>query len=481
MDETPPSPVQTVYAAWLERSALWLLVALMAWAQFPLGSNRPWSWSFLVLLVAFVWTVWTASAVLDPQPALRAARRHAVPGLLLLAVLGWVWLQSETFMPADWKHPVWNLVAHAFGRHVPGTISIDPDATRTEWMKLASYVALGWLAAVLAERYENARTIYVAVFAIGVAYAVYGITLSALGTSQATILEGMRPPYGRDVSGAFVAKNSFATFTGIALLAGLPLLVEAGRHQVVAARGWRTHMRTLIQFAVGRGAVWLIGSLILLGALIASDSRAGLIATLVGLVAMFVLALAIAARRQSVRWTLTGGAAAALAILGLFLLNGQNVQSRFENLIETSGSEEIRPEMWNAAYAGLLARPYTGTGLGTYRDVYSLYANSFIPYVVDRAHNDLLEFPMGVGLPAAGAWYLAFLILAIQCARGVLRRHRRRIYAMTAVGATVLVTVHSLFDFSLQMPAVAVLFAAILGVGLGQCMPTRADTAKGTS
>jgi hypothetical protein len=48
---------------------------------------------------------------------------------------------------------------------------------------------------------------------------------------------------------------------------------------------------------------------------------------------------------------------------------------------------------------------------------------------------------------------------------------------MTAVGATVLVGFHSIFDFSLQMPAVSVLYAVILGIGIGQSQPSRDSTA----
>jgi O-antigen ligase len=242
-------------------------------------------------------------------------------------------------------------------------------------------------------------------------------------------------------------------------------------------RGWRTHLRTFIQFALGRGAVWLVGSLILLAALIASDSRAGLIATLIGLFAVFALTLVVSARRQGLKWTLLGGAGAGAAIFVLFLVNGHNVQSRFENMIETTGAGELRPVMWGAAMRALADHPWTGTGLGTYADAYHLYADSFVPYVVDRAHNDYLEFAMGVGIPAAAAWLLAFCILAVQCARGALRRHRRRIYAMTAVGATVLVGFHSMFDFSLQMPAVSVLSAIVMGVGIAQSQLTRDGSA----
>lgn len=466
------------FARLSERATLWLLIAILAWVQFPLGSNHPWSWSFLVLLVALDWLAWIPAGLADWSATVRAAKRVAIPGALLLSVLIWGWVQSAGFTPAAWHNPVWSMASPALGRAVAGAISINPFVSATELMKLASYVATGWLAFVLAARYENARTLFVAVFAVGVAYALYGIVLSALGTSQLTLLEGLPPPYGRDVSGGLVAKNSFATFTGMALLAGLTLLVEAGRHAIVTVHGWRTHLRTLIYFAAGRGAVWLIGTLILLAALIASDLRAGLIATLVGLLVMFAIAIVVSARRNALKWTFAGGAGAALAILALFLLNGATLQSRFENMIETAGAGEIRPMLWGVAICAIAAHPLLGTGLGTYGDVYRLYADSFIPYVVDRVHNDYLELALGLGIPAACLWIFALLILTGQCALGALMRRRRRIYAIAAVGASALAGFHSMFDFSLQMPAVSVLYAIVMGIGVAQAYASREDAVE---
>jgi O-antigen ligase len=462
-----------------ERAALWLLIAILGWMQFPFGSNRPWAWSFLVILIALDWVLWIPAGLADGASVLRLARRLAVPGLLMVAVLVWAWLQSVSFTPAAWHADIWTFIAHALGQPVPGAVSFDPFATQTELMKLASYLAIGWLTAALSLRHDNARLLFIAVVAIATVYALYGVALSALRTSQITLFEGIPPPYDRDVSGGFVAKNSFATFTGMALLASLTLLVEAGQHRIVAMRGWRTHVRTLIQFATGKGAGWLIASLVLLAALIASDSRAGLIATLVGLMGIFALSLSVSARRGETRWTLIGGGAAAVFIFALFLASGQSVQSRFEQLIETRGAGEMRPLMWDAATRAIADHPYAGTGLGTYPDIFGLYSKGFVPYVVDRAHNDYLEFAMGVGIPAAVLWDMALLIIAVQCVLGVLSRHRRRSYAMTAVGATLLVGFHSIFDFSLQMPAVAVLYAVLLGIGIGQSRPTSRETAQG--
>ncbi len=203
-----------------------------------------------------------------------------------------------------------------------------------------------------------------------------------------------------------------------------------------------------------------------------------MIATLVGLLVMFAIAIVVSARRNALKWTFAGGAGAALAILALFLLNGATLQSRFENMIETAGAGEIRPMLWGVAIRAIAAHPLLGTGLGTYGDVYRLYADSFIPYVVDRVHNDYLELALGLGIPAACLWIFALLILTGQCALGALMRRRRRIYAIAAVGASALAGFHSMFDFSLQMPAVSVLYAIVMGIGVAQAYASREDAVE---
>jgi hypothetical protein len=79
----------------------------------------------------------------------------------------------------------------------------------------------------------------------------------------------------------------------------------------------------------------------------------------------------------------------------------------------------------------------------------------------------------GWGLPAALLWWSSLLWLMGICARGILTRRRNRLYPLVAMGAGILVGIHANFDFSLQMPAVALTFAAILGVGVAQAFPTR--------
>jgi O-antigen ligase len=91
---------------------------------------------------------------------------------------------------------------------------------------------------------------------------------------------------------------------------------------------------------------------------------------------------------------------------------------------------------------------------------------------MDKAHNDILEFAAGFGLPAAFLWWGLLAWLVVICGRGVIVRRRYRMLPALGLAATILVAIHSIFDFSLQMPAVALTYAVILGIGVAQAFPT---------
>jgi O-antigen ligase len=464
-----------LYVVLSREAACWGLIAALAWAQFPLGSNRPWAWSLLVLFIAAVWVLWTPALVGQFRQNARLIRRAIVPLFILGCCLIWAALQTVGWTPAAYHNSIWSVVAQATGKTPGGAVSMNPFVTATEAMKLFSYVCAGFLAYVLSARHEIAHRFLVAVFVIGTAYAIYGLILSAVFSSQVTLFEHtFPPPYWRDVTGGFVSKNSFATFTGIALIVGILLIVDGARHAIVLSRGARQLFLSVLQFTMGPQIFAILAALVLFGALAGSDSRAGMLATLSGLMALFVYGVFSAARRGAAAWAIGAGVVTLSLMVILFLAGGTVMESRIDALIETHGIEDLRPVMWGAAERAIADHPWTGTGLGTFHDSYGLYADRFDPYVFDRVHNDYLELVLGMGAPAAVLWILTIASMAVVCAIGVIRRKRRRIYSLAAVGASILVAVHSLFDFSLQMPAVSLLFAVVLGVGLAQSEPTAA-------
>ena len=102
---------------------------------------------------------------------------------------------------------------------------------------------------------------------------------------------------------------------------------------------------------------------------------------------------------------------------------------------------------------------------------------SFPPYrspnisirgVWDIAHSTPLELASEVGLPLAGLIALGWLIMFCMLARGILGRHRDVVIPLAAAGAAGLSLLHSLLDFTLQIPGYSLPFFALFGAGLAQ-------------
>ncbi len=460
-------------ASRFESTAFWLLIVLVAWAPFPLGSNRPWAWTLLVLGVVAAAFLWIAAKWKQPGKALAQFQPLAGPIALGSLALVWGLVQTAPWVPLSWAHPVWPIAANALGHPLPATISINPWRTGSELMKLAAYGVVVLLTAQLVRRAERAALLLIALVAIGAFYGAYSVGLGLAGTSQYQLLY---PSVGYNTSfitGPFVLHNSFATFMGLLSLCALAKLFAQGSEMIVTGRGTRQFFLTLVQFAFGRGAWLIVAVILIVSILITTASRAGTLASLVGLIALLVLSSMIAGKRSTTRWAYAGLTAIGLITLVLFLVNGDTLQERFNQLVEAGQVDEIRQALWASAQHMIGDAPFLGLGLGTFENAYPMYADQVYPFVMDKVHNDYLELAAGWGLPAAIAWISAMGWCVFLCVRGVFVRRRHRIYPLVAAGASVLVAFHSAFDFSLQIPAVALTYAVVLGLGLAQAFPTR--------
>ena len=76
-----------------------------------------------------------------------------------------------------------------------------------------------------------------------------------------------------------------------------------------------------------------------------------------------------------------------------------------------------------------------------------------------------------MGLPATVLMVGTLLGLGGVCFIGVRRRRHNQSFPAAGVAAGVLVAGHSIVDFSLQIPAVSVVFAAMLGAACAQSRP----------
>ena len=82
--------------------------------------------------------------------------------------------------------------------------------------------------------------------------------------------------------------------------------------------------------------------------------------------------------------------------------------------------------------------------------------------VWERAHNLFLEGFLGLGLPFVAALTIGYLILVGVFIRGIRIRRQFRFIPIMGLAVLILASLHSIVDFSLQIPGVGVYFAAVM-------------------
>ncbi len=439
-----------------------LLLALVVLAPLPLGSNREWSWTLCTLLAAGLAVGWGGAALMRPATVIRGLPAW-IP-VLFLAVCAWALVQTASWVPAEWRHPVWRLAADSLGEPLAGRISLAEDDTVTALLRLAAYALVFWLAFQLgADRARAARTLqWIAV--AGFVYACYGLVV--YWGEFGLLLWFQDDAFRHDVRGTFVNRNSFATYVGLAilcLLTGLYRKLALRRNPVYATP--RSRSFRVEQFVL-RAWMPMSALLLMVAALVLTHSRGGFASAVLGTLAL-LLAVHHRQRIASRRAKAAIGGALAVTVLA-FVLTSEVLLQRIDRLTMDS---QGRADAYQLASVAISDNPVLGFGYGTFSDSFRLYRDDRLNKHFHRAHNTYLENAFELGWPAAAALLLCLAGLAALCWRGLRGRGRDWIYPATGLAASVLVGFHALFDFSLQMPAIAMTYACIMGVACAQSMP----------
>ncbi|WP_420138740.1 O-antigen ligase family protein, partial [Sphingomonas sp.] len=436
------------------------LLTLLLVVPIPLGSFRTGVWSIEGVVVALIALGWMAAVAMG-RMRLFWRGWFWPPALLFGAVLLWILVQIFWPAPASLAHPIWDLASAELGTGVHRRISADPQAGLVALLRLLSATMIFWLVLQFARARERAIELVHGFACAAALIALYGLVNYISGNHYLLVYE--RWAYLGDVTGTFVNRNTYATFAGIGLLALVTLFIDAYR------RAYRESDPTLSwigrrQAAIaGWPAVYLVGALIDAMALLQSHSRMGFLASLAGFLTLLLL---LSLSRQ-----LRGrGAIVTIVILvaGAFYASGAATYDRIAD-----GGLSGRPELIALTRSAIATAPLIGSGYGSFETVFPMYRDTSLPGPMnyEMAHSTYLELAMEIGIPAAAAMVLALLWFALIALSGVVRRERDRSLPALAVAAGVLVAVHSALDFSLQIPGVQYIFAALLGLGVAQAFP----------
>ena len=445
----------------MSRLLVLLLMLLVVLSPLPLGSNREWSWALCALLAGFLTLLWAATR--GWRAGVTARLPHPASALLFVAACLWVLMQVAGWVPVAWKHPLWAETGSVLGADLEGSISLAAEDGYTALMRLLSYALIFFLTYQLAQERSRARAMLGWIVAAGLAYGLFGLVVLWSDYSPEWLFRGkVLPP---DLRSTFVNRNHFATWQGMALLCVVAWFYLRMGRPGGRPYGMPDDRITTLERWVMKAWLPLTAMLLMATALILTHSRGGFIATLCGVVVLLLLLDSHSVVRRISARIVVG---AALAVCSLaFYLTGEVLMDRIER---TDITAEERIIVFENVQHGIGENPWLGFGYGTFADSFRLYDRIESPVHYDRAHNTWLENLFELGLPSALALFAAIGGLALTCYRGVRRRHRDWAYPALGAAASVLVGVHALLDFSLQIPAVAILYACILGIGCAQSL-----------
>lgn len=389
--------------------------------------------------------------------------RRLLPGVLPLLLLTLFGLAQSIPWPIGFVDQLSPHGAEAYtGEAVRGgsrlaavPLSVAPEASRRTALGLLSLVALG-CAAALAGRWRRLRVLIGGGVVLAAIFQVlYGAPRALTG--DPTIWDVSVPGEATRLRGTFVNPDHLATWLELSLALVFAWLWWSWHH-ARAEGSWDRRLLLIAPPAVA----WVV----LFGGLAFTGSRAGLVAA-----AAATLLQGLLLWRSGrpgflpVAWLAVVAGAAVAGWIGL--------ERAFGRLMATGAGDvglSARLDVWEASLTLVRRFPWTGTGLGTFRDSFpTVQPAELAAYTWTHAHNDWLEV-----LVTGGVIGLALVLLTAAWLVRVLDRQLRtsrsstdRAAALAALGAVAAVGLHALVDFGLTLPANAAALAIVLGASLG--------------
>jgi O-antigen ligase len=289
---------------------------------------------------------------------------------------------------------------------------------------------------------------------------------------------------------SFVNRNNAAGFLNLCLAGAIGLCVWAVSRTAVSDRDdgypgqpgdrWRLASRKLVRFVASLDATTLTAftsSIVIIAGILCSLSRGGWISlTVAAIVTLTATLVAQRGGRPRLSW-LAVAALACLLLVG-WLGKSDVVQQRLSTLLDYRQTlTDRRLPHWQDGFHAAQDFWRVGSGLGTYRYVYSLYQERSDDAWYYHAENQYLETLVEAGLPGLLLLLSAMGLMGLVCWRLLREPPQRTSYALgiTATFALASQSVHAIFDFGLYIPANMLLFALLCGAAAGQAARLEAD------
>lgn len=448
----------------IEMTLFFTFVAIAVAGLLPRGSVSIEStnvFASLMLLVAMV------------AAALLGAPQHVYTlfcaALSILSVMSlWIVLQTVDLSATGFANPSWSDGNSASGRS-SATISVAPADTLSALIQIAApfITFMGGLVFCHSEA-RATRLLRTLTISAGI---VATLSLIQFLAFPNYLLFWEKRAYLQNFTAVFVNRNTAATFLGFTAILLIGVLWQSGQE------GKRTALTLQMigeKAARGPRGIRQVALLLCLLAptvtgLMLTQSRGGIASTFV---AMLLLLTYLAATRQQV-WRNTpplrrrqtrSRLIAMTALLAGLIVIGVAFSGRVILRAEVGGVDEVRLCVATGVLRAISDYPLTGMGFGTFESGFPAYRSAAcsIEGVWDRAHNFYLEGILGLGTMGLIGLLATIGFLIKTFITGLKERRKARIYPAMGMALLALALLHSALDFSLQLPGLALFFAAVM-------------------
>ncbi|GKT11820.1 MAG: hypothetical protein ISEC1_P0793 [Thiomicrorhabdus sp.] len=420
------------------------LLASVFLMPLPLGSNRDWSTTLLVLLIgsfAFLWGISLIRNNREPKPLHTGS-------LIMFGLLAF----TQIWVASQW---LFNITA-------------NPGATFQYLMLGISYSLLFVMILGLFNTRKRLTALLSVLIISGAFQAFYG---SAMVLSGIEWLFGTpKESYFGKATGTFVNRNHLAGYLEMTIAIGIGLMLALREDKPFR---WIN----ILELLLSPKARIRMALIIMVIGLVMTQSRMGntaFFASLMIVGAIFILTTPKNRLRNSLILV-------SFIIIDMIVISQyfglERLQDRLVNTQVSISQEEgkltfdindLRGLAFTNSIPLALEKPFTGQGAGSYEVVFMGHAGPNFGGHFDHAHNDYLQFWIEFGL--IGSLPLAsFALMAFFFAFKALKTKRstyRSGVGFGAVMAILAIIIHSSTDFNLQIPANAATFVIVCAIAV---------------
>ena len=290
--------------------------------------------------------------------------------------------------------------------------------------------------------------------------AMYGSLMILSGIEYGFFFE--KYAYRGVATGTFINRNHLAGYLNMSIAIGLGILISGlGKKEVL--RTTRQWSRKIVRLLLSKKAQLRVYIALCTIALVLTHSRMGNTAFFISLTLTALLTLKLTRHARKMMAVLV----VSIIVIDVLIVSAWFGLDKVADRIEkTSADSETRDEVVRDTVNYWQDYFITGSGGGTYKDIFPKYRGYDVPLYYDHAHNDILEFAAETGTIGI-VLLMSIVLLSLFTAIKAMSLRRESLViglAFSSIMGILAITIHSFVDFNLQIPANAATFMVILAL-----------------